>query len=229
MNNRYRWAVGELGRPGSDGDWTLRYFRPGSEFEALNRGHSFDELYSLGYRGYPAFNPKRELHDAGVAEAFKRRIPPKRRPDFQDYKRQFRLAPDLDPSDFALLGLTEAKLPSDGFSIVDPLDGSVASCDLMLEIAGYRYYAQNGAITVEVGEPVDVLAELGNAKDVNAVQICADGRKIGNINRLQAGAFQRWLAERNMSAVIERLNGKPNWPRAFIFVRVRPEQTRVAA
>src|SRR5689334_16074191 len=74
---RFRWAVGELSR--GDGSVTLRYFF-GEEFSRLNDGKKFEELTSLGYRGYPGFRPKEARHSNGVLEALVRRIAPASRP-----------------------------------------------------------------------------------------------------------------------------------------------------
>jgi hypothetical protein len=225
MGDRFRWAVGLLDFEGVE--CVLRYLRGGLEFESLNEGRTYDELLTLDYHGYPAFNLRREVHSQGVLMALMRRLPPRTRPDFQEYKRHFRLSADLDLSDFALLGQTEAKLPSDGFSIVDPLDAETDWCDLMLEIAGFRYYVPEEPL--EVGHQVEFEAEPDNQWDPNAVQVCAGVRRIGYINRLQAVTFLKWLSSRRVSGVIERLNGNPEKPRAFIFVRVRPAQARFAA
>jgi hypothetical protein len=225
LGERYRWAVALLSRT-ADG-CTFRYFQPGDDFSRWNDGRKFDDLLALSYQGYPAFSPRREFHLEGVLSAFMRRLPPRARPDFEAYKRQFRLTPASDLSDFALLGLTEAKLPSDGFSLVDPLDGKAARRDLMLEVAGHRYYAEQ--VHLSVGDAVTVEAEPGNQHDPNAVVMRVAGRVIGYINRLQATAFQRWLTERDVSAVIERLNGQPGRPRAFVFVKVRPARSRLKA
>jgi hypothetical protein len=217
-NDRHRWAVGTI-EPAGD-DCTLRYFYSGTEFDRRNPGRNFDQLLGLGYQGYPAFPLRREVHVGGVLSAFMRRLPPRTRSDFDEYKRQFRLAPDLSLTDFALLGQTEAKLPSDGFSVVDPLDGAIDRCDLMLEVAGHRYHAAN--VQLAVGDLLTIQPEPGNKQDPNAVALLAKNQTIGYINRLQTSAFHRWLAERDVSAVLERLNGRPERPRAFAFIRVRP-------
>jgi hypothetical protein len=219
MRDRFRWAVAELCR--SDEACTLRYLAPGKEFEAFNQDRSFDQMAALGYQGYPAFSLRRPEHSLGVLEALMRRLPPRNRPDYNDYRRQFRIAPDATPSDFALVGATEAKLPSDGFSVVDPLDPEASNCDLMLEIAGFRYYSDKVTSALEVGQSVELHPEPQNEKDPGAVKVCVRGERIGYINRLQAPTFLRWIAERHVSATLERLNGSPNHPRAFIFVRIR--------
>jgi hypothetical protein len=223
MNDRYRWAVGTL-EPAGD-DCTLRYLYSGTEFDRRNPGRTFDQLLGLGYQGYPAFPLRREIHVGGVLSAFMRRLPPRTRSDFEEYKGQFRLPPHLPLTDFTLLGQTEAKLPSDGFSVVDPLNEAIDQCDLMTEVAGYRYYARN--VQLAVGDLLTIQAEPENEQDPNAVAIRAANQTIGYINRLQAGAFQVWLRKREVSAVVERLNGRPERPRAFAFIRVRPAPAEV--
>lgn len=221
LQDRFRWAVGELSASRAIDEMTLRYFREGSEFRRLNQGRTYDQLLSYGYQGYPAFGIKHELHTSGVGEALLRRLPPRNRPDFDLYLRQFRLAPTLELSDVGLLAHTEAKLPSDGFSIVDPLDSATRQYDLLLEVAGYRYYSKQVEQLMIPGEAVNVSAEPDNEHDPHAVRLSVKGCTIGYVNRLQADAFLTWLHEAKVTAVVERMNGRPNHPRAFVFVRIR--------
>lgn len=225
--SRFRWAVAVL-RPVEDGEIELRYLEPGEEFEGLNSGKTFEELRALGYSGYPAFSMGRSIHRAGVRAALLRRLPPRQRSDFGAYAAQFRLREPERLSDFALLGRTEAKVPSDGFSIVDPLDPQVDCCDLLLEIAGYRHY-MDGVPQLEVGRPVQIAEEPDNEFDSNAVSTLVDGIKIGNINRLQAAAFLGWLQTHCVEATVERVNGNAERPRVFLFVTIRPADIRAAA
>ena len=218
FTERRRWAVGKL-TPILEG-LELRYFSD-AEFPEFNAGKSAEEMRSLSYQGFPSFDLKQPVHHSGVADAFMRRLPPQSRADFGDFLRQFRLKPDLPLSPLALLARTEAKLPSDGFSIVDPLDPSVQTCDLLLEIAGFHYYVKDH-LSLEIGHRVEIEPEPDNEYDSGAVKIGFGSRKIGNINRLQAPTFLRWLKNREVSAVIERLNGEPDKPRAYIFARIRP-------
>ncbi len=226
-SDRFRWVVAILDCSGNN--CTLRYLRDDAEFRSLNAGRELADLHALGYEGFPAFNMKRLVHDRGVLRTFMRRLPPRSRSDFQEYEQQFRLSPRLEFSDVALLGLTEAKLPSDGFSLVDPLDPDATHCDLMLEIAGYRYHAPAENAGMRIGMPVELQPEPENPHDTNAVRIDAGRRKLGYVNRLQAPTFRRWLETRRVTCVIERLNGRPGHPRAFVFVRVRPLVLKAAA
>lgn len=223
---RMRWAVGLVSPRGEE--FELRYFEPDSEFERLNSSKTFDQLQALGYVGYPAFSAGQLVHREGVRAALMRRLPPRQRSDFEEYIKQFRLKPGTSITDLALLARTEAKLPSDGFSLVDPLDPSASRCDLMLEVAGYRHYPKLHD-WIEVGARAELLAEPENEFDPNAVQIRVAGEKIGNINRLQASTFLHWLRTCKVEATIERLNGSTDRPRAYVFVRVAPSEIRRAA
>jgi len=214
--DRFRWAVG-LVEPGEAG-CSLRYLHVGVEFDTLNQGRSVDEIQQLGFVGYPGFPWKPRTYREGVLEAFLRRLPPRDRADFNTYLEQFRLPGDADISDFALLAYTGAKLPSDGFSLVDPLDARAEACELLIEIAGYRYY--DGA--VQPGEPVRFEPEPKNPSDSQAVAVLHGGKRVGYVNRLKAPTFAAWLQNRTVAGVIERLNGNPDRPRAFVFVTVRP-------
>src|SRR5262249_17441292 len=95
LGDRYRWAVGVL-EPIAD-DISLRYLMSGEEFDTLNPGHSHNRLLGLGYQGYPGFKLRVAAYGAGegVAEALMRRLPARNRGDFDAYKRQFRIAPQL--------------------------------------------------------------------------------------------------------------------------------------
>lgn len=222
--NRYRYAVGVIERMP---ETTFRYFEPGSEFEQHNQGRSYSELEALGYTGYPAFDRSRLIHLSGVMDALMRRLPPRSRKDFTEYAARFLLPAGEPISDAALLGRTEATLPSDGFSVVDPLNPDATRCDLLLEVAGYRYYA--GKVEIASGQAIEVVADCSNKHDPNAVEFRVGGRKFGNVNRLQAQTFRRWLEEARVDGHVERINGTPERPRAFVFIRVKPKEGRLAA
>lgn len=221
--DRFRWAVGEVT---ASPQIQLRYYT-GDEFASHNQGRSVSDIEHLGYRGYPGFRTRVLTHTDGVAESLMRRLPPRSRSDFDEYRKHFRLSATLAVSDFALLAYTEAKLPSDGFSVVNPLDCGEITFELMLEVAGARYYT-NDTPRLQIGQQVQFVAEPDNHFDANAIMVCVAGFKIGYVNRLQAKAFRRWLGTADLQAVVERINGTSDRPRIFLFVRVR-NNDRVAA
>lgn len=206
---RTRFAVGELLL--SDGEYTLRY---------LN-GPEVEQARKLGFVGYPAFKPDQQEHRQGVLAAFLRRLPPRTRPDFDAYKAQFRLKPDVGLSDFALLAYTGARLPSDGFSVVNTLEDVRAPSELVLEIVGHRHWVSKLKSQLRVGEALDLVLEPTNQWDKNAVVVKAHGEIVGYVNRLQTAAFHKWLRESSVEATLDRLNGSSDRPRAYMFVRVR--------
>ena len=206
---RTRFAIAELLSSGSD--CILRYLH----------GPDLERAKSLGFEGYPAFRLDQTEHRQGVLAAFLRRLPPRARPDFVAYKAQFRLKPELALSDFALLAYTGARLPSDGFSVVNPLEGLRAPCELVLEIVGHRHYVQGLKTSLTVGEPLELVAEPQNRVDPNAVVVKVRGETIGYVNRLQTAAFHQWLRDGVVRASLERLNGASDRPRAFMFVQLR--------
>ena len=99
----------------------------------------------------------------------------------------------------------------------------------MLEIAGFRYYVGSLDSPLEVGQPVEILPEPENEHDPGAVKVQVRSEIIGYINRLQAPTFLKWVSERQVSGVLERLNGFLRHPRASIFVRVRAVENKEAA
>jgi hypothetical protein len=222
---RFRWAIGEL--TPRDCTVSLRYFS-GEEFSRLNQGKSAAELAALGYQGYPGFRVKEAVHSNGVLEAFMRRLTPASRSDFAEYRQHFRLKPESTLSEFALLGYTEGKLPSDGFSVVNPLECTDDRFELMLEIAGFRYYAKS-IRPITVADVVSFKPEPSNEHDANAVMVRVDEQCVGYVNRLQSPAFLRWLNDRRVEAVIERVAGNTDRPRGFMFVRVMPSSRQAAA
>jgi hypothetical protein len=160
-------------------------------------------------------------HRQGVLAAFLRRLPPRARPDFDAYKAQFRLKSDLGLSDFALLAYTGARLPSDGFSVVDTLEDVRAPSELVLEIVGHRHWVAKLKSPLRVGEALDLHPEPENPVDKNAVVVKARGDVVGYVNRLQTATFHKLLREGSVEATLDRLNGSSDRPRAFMFVRVR--------
>lgn len=214
VGDRQRWAVGELTRAGADA--TLRYFTD-EEFKAHNFNQPFEKMFGYGFRGYPAFPMDQAVHADNVLEAFMRRLPPRNRSDFDRYREHLSLRPETKISDFALLGLSEAQLPSDGFSVVDPLSPDAEPCELISELAGYRYYVKNHPAP-PIGQKVQLVPEPENPFDPNAVMVLNDDGKLGYINRIQAPAILEWIRQGRASALVERLNGRPDRPRAFIYL-----------
>jgi hypothetical protein len=216
--SRRRWVVAELTRQ-APGGATLRYLVDEPDFAGA---------IQEGFSGHPAFGIGKVVHDKGVLETFMRRLTPRSRPDFGRYLEALHLHPDARISDFSLLGYSEAKLPGDGFSIVNPFEGVDGPCELLTEASGYRYYRELVG-EPEVGESVTIEPEHDNPKDPNALRLMVRGARVGYVNRIQVPAFRRWLDEGRVQAVVERASGTPEHPRLHIFIRVTEPNTKSRA
>lgn len=210
-SSRNRYAVAELFRAPDD-RVQFRYLLDTPELAAAQME---------GFINFPAFRKLEQTYDLGVVETFMRRLPPRSRGDYAQYLEQFRLRPEMAISDFALLAYTGAKLPSDGFSILNPLEDVTGACDVLLEVAGFRYSAELPIEDLQLDEAAQFLPESGNPHDPNAIAIYVRGGKIGYVPRQQTAAIRRWLNNSALEARVERINGGSERPLVYLFLRAR--------
>jgi hypothetical protein len=210
---RTRFIVAELQRPdaGRDEDVLLRYLRDSDDFRKATQ---------LGFSGHPAFTKTDREYSVGVVDALMRRLPPRTRADFPKYLELLCIAPAASISNFALLGYSGAKLPSDGFSVIHPFDNADSACEFLLEVAGFRYMPNITTKDIRLGASVSFEKDPTNKFDSRAIKIMMDGKNIGYVNRGQLNAFHRWLEEGRLQGNIERLNGTDARPLVHVFVEV---------
>lgn len=208
-SSRARRVVGEL-RRNADGV-SFHYLRATPDFEAAQ---------NEGFQGFPAFKVDDRIHVSDVLEAFLRRLPPRTRSDFGEYLRQQRIDPFTEISDFALLGYTAARLPGDSFALVHTFDEASGPFEFVTEVAGFRYASSLGVEAVHVGTPVTFQPEPSNRVDPKAIRVMYGPEVLGYVNRCQTGMFARHLAERSISAVVDRVNGRPDRASIYLFVKV---------
>ena len=215
-------------------------------FRYLRNTEDFDAAADAGFKGHPAFKlttqtarsltndqgSDGQVFKTGVLETFLRRLPPRKREDFPAFLAMHRLPTPFEHSDFALLGYTGAKLPSDGFAIVPVFEADQVPCELILEVAGFRHEPNADVSSVHPGDDVALVAEDNNPHDTNAVAIfhtatsnpdCRSerfGYRIGYINRALTSIVRTWVKDREVTAKIERVNGKPHRPLVYIRVSV---------
>lgn len=184
-------------------------------------GEDLNKAREIGFVAHPAFPKPDRVYSDGVLDVFMKRLPPRNREDFIDYLTSLRISPDLRDtiSDFALLGYSGAKLPSDGFSIIHPFDDVSVPCELIVEIAGFRYYSGMD-MTVQEGSVVELIPEPNNQFDPLAIMVTLNNAKIGYIGRGQLPAFHRWLNDDKVTAIIEKINGSQNRPSIMLFITV---------
>lgn len=188
-------------------------------FRYLKDSLDFEAAKAAGFKGYPAFPLDQAEVRQGVIESLLRRLPPRKREDFAEYLEQHRLPVPFDYSDFALLGYTGARLPSDGFGLVPVFRPDAVPCDFLLEVAGFRHVFSGDVETIRVGDPVTFEIDTENPVDGDALAVVHQGHRIGYVNRALRQSLHGWLRSHKVSASVERVNGKPE--RRLIYVTVR--------
>ena len=190
-------------------------------FHYLKATPDFQEAKLAGFKGYPAFPLHGDEIRQGVVEALMRRLPPRKREDFAEYLTQHGLPAHFQHSDFALLGYTGARLPSDGFALVPEFPPDAVPCDYLTEVVGVRHVFNGDISLISVGEPVFFIADKDNAIDPDALAVVCKGDKIGYVNRALRHTVQGWLDSHKVDASIHRLNGKPERPLVYVKICVR--------
>lgn len=189
-------------------------------FSYLNRTEDFKAAQEAGFKGFPAFPENVVETRQGVVESLMRRLPPRNREDFSEYLAQHRLPFPWMYSDFALLGYTGARLPSDGFALVPLFPENIVPCDYLMEVAGLRHVIGSDIGFIQDGDQVTFEPDPENPVDSDALTVIHQGRRIGYVNRALKDTFHQWLGSHTVQAVVERQNGKPERPLVFIRVSV---------
>lgn len=207
---RTRHVVGEVICEGKES--TFRYLEETPDFAAAK---------AEGFQGFPAFHLQAAPHRSGVLDAFLRRLPPRSRDDFDDYLQAYRLPSPFSGSDTALLGYTGARLPSDGFELVPDLSEATPPFELIIETAGLRHQDGVSLERLRVGDAISLVEERDNPVDPDAIAILHAAGRIGYVPRPYCSPVRAWLTQFDVDASIERINGKPDRPLVYLFVRVR--------
>ncbi|TAN71244.1 MAG: hypothetical protein EPN17_02025 [Methylobacter sp.] len=211
--SRARFVVGELCQ--HEGQIVFRYLSDTAEFK---------KACAEGFVCYPAFRKTGQEYTQGVLDSFLRRLPPRKRGDFAKYLEQWRLAPHVEISDFALLGHTGAKLPNDGFSLINPFDQIELPHEFYIEVAGFRHQKNICIADISVGMNALFIVEPDNEFNRDAVRIEVAGKIIGYVSNPQCKAFNSWLGLYSINASVERINGTSERPLIYIYGRVDLEQ-----
>lgn len=210
--SRQRMFVGQLVRTGDD-DANLAYLKDSEEFS---------KAQALGFDGYPGFALEKDVHK-NVLASFMKRLPPRKRGDFDRFLAALRIKPDAEISDFALLGYSGAKLPDDDFTVVNPFENASGPFEFMLPVQGYRYYTDKlprAALTTDMQARFDV--EPDNPQDPEAIRIVIGDATAGYVCRGLTVSFHKWMQLGwTISAYIERINGPEQKPEIYLYVLVK--------
>ncbi len=204
---RTRYVVAELNRV--DDKIKLQY---------LVDSNDFLKARSCGFEYYPAFQNINETYESGVLDSLMRRLPPKSRADYAQYLEGFRIQPNTNLSDFALLGYTGARLPSDGFAIVNPFYEINTSFEFLLEAAGYRYISN---LKIDYDDRVSFRKEFDNNRNEEVIKIFVGDQHIGYVTRALIPYMKAWIVSgRIVDAWVEKKNGNPEQPVVYIYVEI---------
>lgn len=202
-----RYIIAELNRTSEK--ISLKYFTGSADF---NRARE------LGFESYPAFRDVNEIHQNGVLDALMRRLPPKSRSDYAQYLEGFRIKFGTELSDFALLGYTGAKLPSDGFAIINPFSNVDLFFEFLLEAAGYRYIQ---GVKINIDDRVTFKREFDSGRLEDVIKIFVGEQHVGYVTRSLIPSFHEWMSSgRILDGWIEKINGSPDQPVVYLYVKI---------
>lgn len=195
----------------TDGVWTFHYQKDSPDFA---------KAWEAGFRGVPAFDVNGDTFTQGVHDTFLRRLPPRKREDFAEFLALHRLPFPFKGTDLALLGYTGAKLPSDGFALVPEFPVDAPPIDFMLEVAGARHLPAADIASLKCGELVQFELDTENPVDQDALALLYHGQRIGYVNRALRNTLYTWLQNCQVTATVERVNGKPERPLVYLRLQV---------
>ncbi|WXL27735.1 HIRAN domain-containing protein [Ectopseudomonas mendocina] len=187
---RHRRVVGELIRKGDDA--FFRYLKGTVDFEAaLNEG----------FHEFPAFEDGKAESQPRALDVFLRRIPPRKREDFNEYLGQYNLPENFSGSPFSLLGYTGARLASDTFELCPDFTDAKAPLDFIIELSGAHHYVKPQNNIAE-GDAVEFVLDENNEHDENAIKVEHNNVVIGYINKAMTPGFKKLLNEGTVKGTI---------------------------
>ena len=200
--------------------------RAGYEISLFYRVNDLDfvSAISAGFFGYPAFDIRRPVHHVNVLQILLKRLPPRNRNDFGWYLEKNGLSNVTELSDFALLGYTGGRLPSDGFSFEIDFSYELSPFDMRFVISGFRYYqGMQLDISNILGHPIIARQEPNNQYDSNAVELYYSVVKLGYVPRTLSRDIVRWSRSHHVNIFLDRIEGAPAKPSVFAYLSVLPQ------
>lgn len=209
-SDRTKYVVGELVRAGER--VSLSYFQNSEQFL---------RAFAAGFRGHPAFPMRNPCYHENVLEILSRRLPSRQRNDFYLYLIRHNINPDVKISDFALLGYTNGKLPSDGFSFVIDFRFQELPLVFPIEISGFRYHGGMSIPTeILLKQHVSFHLDNNNPHDPYAISILSDGVVLGYVPRYYAEDIRAWLHWITLSGFVDRIEGPAKKPEVHVMLHV---------
>jgi hypothetical protein len=177
---RQRYHIGNLSS--LNGEYTFTY-------ELSGKRRTLLEAMENGYRPHLAFRNIHKVYKSNrLFDAFARRLPDRRRPDFNDLLQTLGLTNDYTEMD--LLRATGGRLATDPYEFVSPIYRYDDHFDFDFYVAGWQYYeGENALQELKAGEKVKFELDLENPEDNKAVVILAtqSGYKLGYVPAFYSG------------------------------------------
>lgn len=200
QKTRQRYHVGNLFH--EKGKYTFTY-------ELSGKRRTLTEALKNGYKPHLSFRDVKKTYVSDrLFGPFARRLPDKRRPDFNEILKDYGLS--LDYTEMDLLRATGGRLATDPYEFVAPVSVLDGNFYFDFYIAGWRYY--DGDIIenqLQAGSNVNFQLEPSNDEDNKAVIILSDsqGHKLGYVPAFYSG-FMFDVIDNNLEyeAKIEKIN-----------------------
>lgn len=200
QETRQRYHVGNLFH--EDGKYTFSY-------ELSGKRRTLTEAMKNGYKPHLSF---RDVEKTYVSDRlfgpFARRLPDRRRPDFNEILKDYGLP--LDYTEMDLLRATGGRLATDPYEFVAPISVFEDRFYFDFFIAGWRYYDGDKIVNqLKEGTNVNFELEPSNQEDTKAVIVLSDkqGHKLGYIPAFYSGFMFDVIRNNEMyEAKIEKIN-----------------------
>lgn len=188
--HRRKTAIGELVQ--NETKTFFRYIISKTDYESLK---------DKGFVLYYPFDNIEKVYDENVLDAFKSRLPDRRRSDFKKILSYWEIN-DLEISDFNLLKITGARLPTDGFELIDSLEDREPPFEFLFQIAGVCYYEIPENLIL--GSSLNLMPEPTNEFDKNAVKVLTtDNKLIGYIPSVQSKSVKYFIEKFNVKTIVK--------------------------
>ncbi|THE13996.1 DNA-binding protein [Bacillus timonensis] len=200
QDTRQRYHVGNLFH--EDGKYTFSY-------ELSGKRRTLFEAMESGYKPHLSFrNVEKTYVSDRLFGPFARRLPDKRRPDFNEILKDYGLPRDYTEMD--LLRATGGRLATDPYEFVAPISVLDDHFNFDFFIAGWRYYDGDTIENqLQVGSKVNFELEPSNKEDNKAVIVLSDskGHKLGYIPAFYSGFMFDVIRNNDIyEAKIEKVN-----------------------
>jgi hypothetical protein len=200
VETRQRYHIGNLSS--LNGEYTFSY-------ELSGKRRTLLDAMKNGYKPHLAFRDIKKVYKSDrLFDAFARRLPDKRRPDFREILQSFGLSKDC--TDMDLLRATGGRLATDPYEFVSPIYRYNDHFDFDFYIAGWRYYDGEKVLQqLKIDEEVKLELDKENPKDTKAVAIYTktSNQRLGFVPAFYSG-FMYDVIKNNgkYSAKIEQIN-----------------------